>query len=558
MTLPCRHDGDWTEILGSRVRESRPWLIVPAQPDKNSEHRTVSHAELHEQASRIAASLRDHGIRAGDRIVIIADNTVENCIFVFAALLCNAVMVPLAPPGLWHRSEAWQCALERVSATCQARVVLVSDLTVLARNAVPETLEVLSFSQVVSGRITGSAPPADLEDLALIQYSSGTVGQARGVELTRANTLHNVRAIGEAVGARADDVGVTWLPLFHDMGLIGSLLYCTYWGAPLVLLKPRTFAMRPQSWLWAISRYGGTCSAAPNSAYHICADKLPESRLRGLDLSSWRVSFNGAELIQSSTVERFAKRFSNYGYRAESMYPVYGLAENTLAAALPRYGSEPEWERVDQTQLESEGIAVLSEQQSHGTRSVVCVGSALPDHELRVVEPSTSSALNERRVGEVQLRGPSMMRGYRGQARSAAVFTHDGWLRTGDRGYLSAGKLFVVGRYKHIVKRAGRTLDCAFIEGTLKHIPGVRAGAVAVFGVSDTEHGTEEFVIVAETSVSTEHGRNTIQQAIHAALRAASLPTPDHVELVAPGNVPRTTSGKICHGEALKSYLRSE
>jgi acyl-CoA synthetase (AMP-forming)/AMP-acid ligase II len=331
------------------------------------------------------------------------------------------------------------------------------------------------------------------------------------------------------------------------MGLIGNLLFCIYWGMPLVVLPPRTFALNPESWLWALSRFSGTCSAAPNSAYHACATRIGDSRMEGLDLRSWRVAFNGSELIQRSTVEQFANRFAGFGYRPTTMYPVYGLAEHTLAASLPKHGVRPHFDEIGSERLASDGVA---EPAAHGERerAVACVGAPLPGQALRIVDPLTMQVVPERVVGEIQLRGGCTMRGYCGAAPGTGL-TPDGWLRSGDRGYLVSGNLHVVGRYKHIVKRGGRTLDCAYIEHVLSALPDVRGGGVAAFGSTDANNGCEELVVLVETRAAGAQ-RDALRNAICAAMIGTGLPAPDLIQFVRPGQIPRTTSGKIRHAAA--------
>lgn len=536
----------WFELLERRGGEHRAWLRVPSAPHLNGEHSAVSYAELFDGVCRVGAFLRAHGAGGGDRVVVVADNTPEACVLLLGVLAAGAIVVPVHPPGLTRNEQDYRDGLARLCAACGACGVL------LARRGALEApfpgVWIGDALDVARTRADAARPAVAQASAALIQYTSGTTGTKRGVELSHANLFHNVENIGRAFGATADDVCGLWLPLFHDMGLIGSLLFATYWGMSIVLQTPRMFATRPESWLWAIARFGVTCTAAPNAAYQLCAERLTEQRLAGLALDRWRIAFNGSELIHAPTLERFSARFARYGLRGDVVQPVYGLAENTVAATLP-LGSRARVDWIDRCGLEQDAAARPSAPDEPGARAVVCVGRSLDGQELRIADPESGQVLgSERAVGEIQVRGGSTMRGYHGRPRTEG-FTADGWLRTGDRGYLAHDNLYVVGRYKHIVKHAGRALDCAFIEGALRGLQGLR-GAVAVFGVANPSTGSEDLVVMAETALDDGEQRVALSRSIAHTVRAAVDLAPSRIELVAPGTVPRTTSGKVRHGAA--------
>ena len=540
----------WNDLLCRAAADGAPWLIVPKSPSTSTEHRGVSFAELRDGTARVIGHLQQIGVTTDQRVVIIADNSAESCILLLGVLLSGAVVVPIAPPSVWSSIDRWAEDLWRISKECEPSVLLVSHRSVLRDRLLPRALRIFEFQDILRARAMHREPAISLAQTAVIQYTSGTIAHSRGVRLTHGNLLHSVEEIGRAFDASHNDVGVSWLPQFHDMGLIGALFFTFFWRMPLVLLTPQMFSLRPDAWLWAISRFGGTCSAAPNSAYQVCANRIPERRLRGLNLSPWRISFNGAELIHPETIERFTTRFRPYGYRSEAMFPVYGLAENTVAVTLPEYRQLPRVDVIARDALEYDGRACPTHPKSIGARVFVSVGRPLVGHELRIVEPSSFDILPERTVGEVQVRGPCRMLGYLGSDANSSI-TPDGWLSTGDRGYTMGEELVVIGRYKHIIKRYGRTLDCAVLENVLRPLPGIRGGVVAIFGVPDVIRGTEKLVVVAETSKRSEHERRTLLEVIHAELRARLMLVPDRVELVAPGTILRTSSGKVRHAATL-------
>lgn len=542
----------WYERLARHATSTCTWLTIPNPTDRDGPPRRISYAELFALARSGASWLQREGLRPGDALFVLADNSAECCLWIISALLAGGVIVPIAPASAGQIGGIWVERLTRIKADCGAQVALVPSLAQQSSLQFPRGTRVYAFAQT-----QGSSPctqaSIDAEAIQLIQYTSGTTTEPRGVQISFANIVHNLSSLRAGLALTAEDVFVSWLPLFHDMGLIGSFLLGTYWGLQIVLSTPRSFALRPESWLRTISRFAGTCSVAPNSAYHLCAERISPAKLQGLDLRRWRCSVNGAELIHPATLARFSARFSAYGYRADAMFAVYGLAENTLAATLPRAGAEPEIDWVEREALERAGVA-RPVARSDNARGVVCVGRSVAGQSLRIVEPDMTRPLEDRRVGEVQILGPSTTRGYRGHTR-AKVFTSDGYLRTGDRGYLVAGELYVVGRTKQIIKRAGHSLDCAFIENAVRDVAGIRAGAVAVFGVPDPGAGTERVVVMAETQCRDVEERAQLEHAIAAACRERAGFGPDRVALVRPGYIPRTTSGKIRHHAACAAFL---
>ena len=372
--------------------------------------------------------------------------------------------------------------------------------------------------------------------------------------LSHANLLANIRSIGRAIGANSSDIFVSWLPLYHDMGLIGAWLGCLYYAAPLYVMSPLSFLARPQSWLWAIHRFRGTISAAPNFAFELCLSKIDDSDLRGLDLSSLRLVGNGAEPVSVGTLRRFIDRFAAYGFRPGAMAPVYGLAENAVAVTLLRPGRSPVIDRVNRTALNTRGIAEPATQEDSNAIELVACGQPLPDHEIRIVD-EMGRELGERREGRLEFRGPSATSGYfQNPAKTRELF-RDGWLDTGDRAYIASGDLFVTGRIKDIIIRAGQHIAPHEIEEAVGAVVGLRKNAIAAFGVADPVSGTERVVVLAETEEKDPAAQAILKaRAQQAATHIVGGP-PDEVVLVAPGTVPKTASGKIRRAAARDLYL---
>jgi 1-acyl-sn-glycerol-3-phosphate acyltransferase len=327
------------------------------------------------------------------------------------------------------------------------------------------------------------------------------------------------------------------------MGLIGAWLATMYFGVPLVVMPPTAFLARPVRWLWAIHRFGGTMSAGPNFAYEIIASKARDEELEGLDLSTWRVAFNGAEPVRAATLERFAARLARYGFDRRALYPVYGLAEAAVGLTFPPLGRGPLVERIDERTLARDGSAEPA-RDGQAAIDVVSCGNPLAGHEVRVVGEA-GDEVPERSEGRVQFRGPSATAGYQRNPEATARLIRDGWLDTGDVGYIAGGELYLTSREKDLIKRGGHNLHPYDLEAAVGDVPGVRKGCVAVFGTTARGGGTERVIVVAETGQTDAAARSAMGERI-AALAALHLDGPaDEVLLVPPRTVLKTSSGKI-------------
>jgi acyl-CoA synthetase (AMP-forming)/AMP-acid ligase II len=309
--------------------------------------------------------------------------------------------------------------------------------------------------------------------------------------MTHANLLANLRAMGSGIGASPADVFVSWLPLYHDMGLIGAWMGSLLYGMPLVLMPPQAFLARPARWLRAIDAWRGTLSAAPNFAYEILAARVPDDELRGLDLSSWRIAFNGAEPVQAGTLARFAGRFAAHGLRPSALMPVYGLAETGLGLTFPPPGRGPRIDSIDRRALRDDGRALPSA--APDAMPVVGCGVPLAGHEVRIVDASGAEA-PERVEGRVEFRGPSATQGYFRNPEATATLVHGDWRDTGDVGYVADGELFLTSRVKDLIIRGGHNIHPYDLETAVGELPGVRKGCVAVFGAADPTAGTDRVV----------------------------------------------------------------
>jgi len=543
----------------ARVHGGRTHLTLLTETDAGPVERTLTYGELHDDALRVAAGLVARGLEPGQAVAIMLPTSIEFFAAFFGILLAGGVPVPIYPPArrsqLEEHFRRQSKIIDNALATMLVTVPEAHAVALLLRAATPSLREIVSVAEL---REAPAQPPAwrpGPRDIAFLQYTSGSTGQPKGVVLTHANVLANIRAIGRALGIRPTDVFVSWLPLYHDMGLIGAWFGTLYFAVPFVVMSPTDFLGRPVSWLRAIQRHRGTLSAGPNFAYEMCATRIDDRALAGLDLSSWRVAFNGAEPVSPDTIARFNARFASCGFDPRAQMPVYGLAESAVGLSFPPVFRGALVDRVDRAALARSGIATPARAEDAQALRVVACGHALPGHEIRVVD-ATGRELPERHEGRIEFRGPSATGGYfRNPEATRGLFDGD-WLQTGDLGYVAGGELHLTGRAKDLIIRGGQHIHPQEAEGAIGSIAGVRKGCVTVFGVPDRTAGTEKVVVLAETR-ETDPGRLEALRAEIAATGLALLGAPpDDIVLVPPHTVLKTSSGKIRRAACSDLYQR--
>jgi 1-acyl-sn-glycerol-3-phosphate acyltransferase len=517
----------------------------------------ITYKDLADGAERIAAGLRAAGLDEGGTVALMLPTGAAYFFGFFGVLMAGGIPVPIYPPA---RPEQLEDHLRRhagilENAGASFLITVPEALTVarLLKAWVPSLKAVLTPASFNGSGKSATHPAAASDAVALLQYTSGSTGAPKGVILSHADLLANIRAMGEAVAASSDDCFVSWLPLYHDMGLIGAWLGSLYFGVPLISLSPLAFLARPVRWLQAIHDHRGTLSAAPNFAYELCLKRISDDELARLDLSCWRRALNGAEPVSADTLQRFTARFGRCGLSADALAPVYGLAEAAVGLTFPPVGRGPRIDCIDRQRFSETGRALPVPCATPEAMTVVSCGPPLPGYRLRIVDRS-GQMLPERSEGLLQFQGPSATRGYYRNPKASARLIRDAWHDTGDRAYLTAGELHLTGRVKDMIIRGGRNLYPYEVEQAVGELPGIRKGCVAAFAAADPEHGSERLVLVAETRERDPARRSALEQAVRTrATDILGLP-PDEIVLAPPRAVPKTSSGKLRRGETRERW----
>jgi 1-acyl-sn-glycerol-3-phosphate acyltransferase len=545
------------EVLDWHAAQHAARLHLTVLQDEATILGSLTYAELAAKARVVASGLMARNVMAGDRVALMLPTSIDFFVAYFGILYAGAIPVPIYPP--LRLSQLEDHLRRQVGSLSNAGACLLITMPEGQRLAGLLRAQVASLNAVESVANLAQSTPVDLplaggaESVALIQYTSGSTGDPKGVVLSHANLLANIRAMGSIMDASSADVFVSWLPLYHDMGLIGAWLGCLHFAAPLYVMSPLSFLVRPESWLWAMHRFRATFSASPNFGFELCINKIADADLAGLDLSSLRMVANGAEPVSVLTMRRFIERFGRYGFPAQAMAPVYGLAECAVGLAFPPLGRLPVIDRVNRDQLSRNGNAQPAKPDDRKPLEIVACGQPLPGHEIRIVDEA-GHELGDRREGRLEFRGPSTTRGYfHNEAKTRELF-HDGWLDSGDRAYIAGGDVCITGRVKDIIIRAGRHLYPQEIEEAVAQIPGIHKGGVAVFSVSDQSSGTERVVVLAETRETDPVARAKLQATAHEIATDVAGTPPDEVVLAPPHTVPKTSSGKIRRSAAKELY----
>ncbi|MEW6689897.1 MAG: AMP-binding protein [Pseudomonadota bacterium] len=523
----------------------------------------LSYGALWQGALGYAARLREAGLEPGQMVAIMLPTCREYLFSFYGTLIAGGVPVPLYPPARLTTIEDHMTRhvgiLRSAGAALMITIPEAKALAWLLRAQVETMRAVLVPADLEGdgGAGRGAFVPhaAKSGDIGFLQYTSGSTGNPKGVVLTHENLLVNVQAMGAAVSASAEDVFVSWLPLYHDMGLIGGCFATMFLGFPVVLMSPLAFLSHPSSWLRAIHRHRGTISGGPNFSYELCIRRIRDEEMEGIDLSSWRFAFNGAEPVSPETLLAFQRRFSKWRFGDRVLSPVYGLAECTVGLAFTTPGEPWRLDVIDREVFSRSGEALPCDPQSPRAMKVVGCGSVLRDHDLRVVD-AAGLELPDRQEGTLQFRGPSATSGYyRNPDATRGLFSGE-WLNTGDRAYMKDGMVYLTGREKDIIIRGGRNISPYELEQAVGDLAGVRRGCVAVFGSLDPASGTERVVVLAEMRDRDSSRHADLKRMINE-LAVSLIGAPaDDIVLAPPATVPKTSSGKIRRVAAREFYER--
>lgn len=507
----------------------------------------LSYDELWREALRFAAGLRALKMSPGDPLVLILTEPKDAIIAILGSIAAGCPPAPVYPPVSAQAVPAFLQLVGHVAARSRARLVVAAEqvhpfLGTLLRTC-PTVKTVRKFGALLAGdRATAERVAPD--DLAFLQFTSGSTSAPKGVSVTHRCLATNLWMIRTASRMDEQSAVVTWLPVYHDMGLIGTVLNAITLQIELAVMSPRTFLRDPRLWLKAIGTHRGTHTAAPNFAYGLCRKRIADPS--GLDLSSMRVFICGAEPIVPETLETFATHFAPTGLEPTALVPAYGLAEATLAVSFTPYGSGLHTDEVDAAALQTEHVA-REGLPGLGRLRIPSSGVAMPGLEVGVRDPDSGAVVADRRVGEVVVRGPSVTPGYiHDPEATRASRTSDGWLRTGDLGYLSGGHLYLCGRIKDVIIVRGRNMHAHDIEALASKMPEIRTGNVVAFGAPNAS-GAESLVVVAEARQPDDG--DAIARAVRGHVHEALGVIVDEVVVVPPGTLPKTSSGKLRRAE---------
>lgn len=576
------------ELLRQRALHQPDQLAYTFLLDGECDELNLTYRELDQQARTIGAMLQGLGA-AGKPVLLLYPQGLAYMAAFFGCLYAGAIAVPTYPPRLNQKLTR----LYSIVADAQATIAL-TDSAVLskaedsfAQDAKLKGLRLLSTDELDPGACEQwREPSVSSRTLAFLQYTSGSTSAPKGVMVSHGNLLHNHETIQEAFRHPEQSAYVSWLPLFHDMGLVGNALQAVYVGVPCVLMSPMAFLQKPSRWLQAISRYRAATSGGPNFAYDLCVRKVTPEQRETLDLSSWGLAFNGAEPVRKKTLERFAEVFAPCGFRRAAFYPCYGMAEATLMITGGEKATFPSILNLQGASLERHRVSLASDGEA-GMRTNVSCGWARLGQKLAIVNPETLTRCAEDEIGEIWVSGESVGQGYWNRLeetehsfRALIMDTGEGpFLRTGDLGFLKDGELYITGRLKDLIVIDGTNHYPQDIEESVEQShPAICPGGCAAFSIE--VDGEEKLVVAAEVSRRRWNERSATQtesdgeRMTQPSLEAASIVrtirrtvaenhdlTAHTIQLLKRGSIPKTSSGKIqrraCREQFLGGTLRS-
>jgi acyl-CoA synthetase (AMP-forming)/AMP-acid ligase II len=555
------------DILRWRANNQPDRMAYRYLVDGEYDEVVITYEEL-DRRSRSIAALLQSSAKVGDRALLIFPPGLDFIAAYFGCLYAKILAVPVYPPHP-ARLEKNLSLILRIAADAKPTVALLTsslyDVIKSGREIADEfgNIKLLATDNHNLNDLTDQweQPVIEKNDLAFLQYTSGSTSVPRGVMISHSNLLHNLGLIEKCFGQTSESQAVIWLPPYHDMGLIGGILQPLYTGYPATLLSHMLFLQRPIRWLQAISRFHATTSGGPNFAYDLCIKRIKPEQREQLDLSRWQVAFNGAEPVYNKTLDQFEEYFAPCGFRREAFLPCYGLAEATLMVSGGPKGRTPVTQDLMNSGLEQNQV-VISSVKNNDTRTLVSCGRKISYQQIRIVNLETKTVCPSDQIGEIWMSGPSVANGYWNKPlETQQTFgarlsnSEEGpFLRTGDLGFLHKGELYITGRHKNLIISDGKNHYSHDIERTVeKSHPAIRLAGCAVFSVIDFV--SERVIVIAEVEHKLAENSEEVIKAIRQAVAINHDLRVDDIRLTNPGEIPRTTSGKIRHFLCKTNYM---
>ena len=552
-----------SELVCLRAERDGELPFVTFLADGKADARVLTFGDLKTRGLKVAGVLQARGLNPGDRVLVMLPSGLDFIETFFGILLAGMTPVPVYPPARLARLEHYLRTLASITETASCRAVIVDERLVplVGKQLTFHKQKLITDTEFRKAKEPGTLYPLEGASPAFLQFTSGTTRQPRGVLLLQSHVMAQLQSYVDALRLGPGEVVVSWLPLYHDLGLIGKVLACLYTSATLVLLSPIDFLKDPMCWLRAISTYKGVHVAAPNFAYQLCVRKCSPERLKaeGIDLSSVENAGMGGEPVSFATVEQFREHFASVGFRPETLNPCYGLAENTLVASGHRRHEPLRTVTVSAAGLQTNELLEPKDEADQCT--LVGNGPPFPGMAIRIVDKA-GATLPEDTIGEIWVQGPSLASGYIGnrEATAATFVERDGsrWLRTGDLGFLSAGDLYICGRQKDRLIVRGRNFHPQDVEHEVGSVEGIRVGNAVAFSIDKGEGQGEVAIVVAELDPRVPRSHEKIRRDVTEAVAAALQLAVGEVILLPKGSVPKTSSGKLQRGLVKESYLRGD
>lgn len=504
------------------------------------DHDTISWAQLHLDAVGVAARLQAEGVRPGDHVALLGPTTRNLITAIQGIWLAGACLVTMPLPMRMGALDVFIEQTRQRIRNADARLVLIDPELAAFVEPTAGDPPFMALDALSGDVASYKRPRSDEDALAVLQFTSGSTSEPKGVMLPHRAIANNLSGAWEAAQMSKDDVIVSWLPLYHDMGLIGLLTIPMTLGCTLVQGAPQDFLARPIRWLQWIDRYHGTGTAGPNFSYAL-ATRAMRRNDEPLDLSTMRIWLNGAEPVDADTFRKFFEMGKGLGLRPETAFPAFGMAEVCIAGTFPTPGAGLRTDWIDKKSLEHDRLAVEAEPGADGATELVFLGKPVPGLEISIVDPLTGAECKDRMVGELRITGNSLTTGYYKNTEATEELIVDGWLHTGDLAYTVDGELVVCGRIKDVIIVGGRNVYPQDIEKVAGEVPGVRTGNVIAFG-TEGRLGAQNIVVVAEARAD---DLDDVERKVNNVITDAIGIPPKHIVFVEPGSVPKTSSGKL-------------